>query len=328
MKSAPALAAGNVMITKASELNPISSLALGDIALKAGFPPGALNILVGGPDCGVALSTHMRIRKISFTGSIEVGKKIQSAAALSNLKRVTLELGGKSPVLVFADADIPTAVQNSAVFLTLNGQGCAFGTRIYVHESVAERYIEGLKEVLVAYTANLGSDPYDKTTWSCPLFNRRQKETVKRFLEQGKTEAELLVGGEFIGDKGNYVQPTLFFKPKTGAHILKHEIFGPIATIDTFKTEAEALEKANNSDYGLAAEVFTKDLSRAIRVSSALEAGTIVVNTCQFMLPTMPFGGHKMSGIGRENGKYALQEYMQTKSVIIKFEGEEATSLS
>jgi aldehyde dehydrogenase (NAD+) len=293
MKAAPALASGNVMITKASELNPISSLALGDIALQAGFPPGALNILVGGPDTGVALSTHMKIRKISFTGSIVVGQKIQAAAALSNLKRVTLELGGKSPVLVFADADLPNAIQNSAVFLTLNGQGCAFGTRIYVHESVADAYIEGLKGVIAAYTANLGSDPYDRTTWSCPLFNSRQKATVARFIEQGKTEAELLVGGEFVGDKGNYVQPTLFYKPKPGAQILKHEIFGPIAVIDTFKTEAEVLEKANDSDYGLAAELFTKDLSRAIRVSAALEAGTVVVNTCQFLLPTMPFGGHK-----------------------------------
>ncbi|MCJ1302880.1 hypothetical protein MMC08_005685 [Hypocenomyce scalaris] len=318
MKAAPAVAVGNVMISKASEMNPFSTIVLGELAIKAGFPPGTLNVLVGAAEAGVALSSHMKIRKISFTGSVAVGKKIQIAATNSNLKRVTLELGGKSPVLVFPDADVDKAVENASYFLQLNGQGCILGTRIYVHESISERFIAGLKARVEDYASTLGADPMDATTMSSPMYHERQRDTVMRFIEQGKTEAELITGGETWGDQGCYIKPTLFFKPKSGAEIVTKEIFGPVAVIDTFKTEAEVVARANDTEYGLGAALYTKDLSRAMRVSAALEAGTVTVNNARSFHPAMPFGGFKSSGIGRENGKYVLSEYTQTKSVIIK----------
>jgi len=319
MKAAPAVAVGNVMITKASEVNPLSTLLLGELAIQAGFPPGTLNILLGAVEAGTALSLHPKIRKISFTGSMAVGKKIQVAAAQSNLKRVTLELGGKSPVLIFPDADLENAIRESASFLSLNGQGCVLGTRIYVHESIADMYLAGLKAAVEGYGSTLGADPQNPTTMSSPLYHQRQKDTVMKFIDQGKEEAELITGGESWGDKGCFVQPTLFFKPRKGAQISSQEIFGPVAVIDTFKTEAEVLEKANDTEYGLGAAIYTKDLDRALRFSTSLEAGTVTVNTAQPFHPTVPFGGFKGSGIGRENGKYVLREYTQPKSIIMKF---------
>ena len=293
MKAAPAVAVGNVMISKASEMNPFSTIVLGELAIKAGFPPGTLNVLVGAAEAGVALSSHMKIRKISFTGSVAVGKKIQIAATNSNLKRVTLELGGKSPVLVFPDADVDKAVENASYFLQLNGQGCILGTRIYVHESISERFIAGLKARVEDYASTLGADPMDATTMSSPMYHERQRDTVMRFIEQGKTEAELITGGETWGDQGCYIKPTLFFKPKSGAEIVTKEIFGPVAVIDTFKTEAEVVARANDTEYGLGAALYTKDLSRAMRVSAALEAGTVTVNNARSFHPAMPFGGFK-----------------------------------
>jgi aldehyde dehydrogenase (NAD+) len=293
MKAAPALAVGNVIITKASEMNSLSTLFLGELAIQAGFPPGTVNILLGAVEAGTALSSHMKIRKISFTGSIAVGRKIQVAAAQSNLKRVTLELGGKSPVLVFPDADLSTAIRESASFLALNGQGCVLGTRIYVHESIAEQFLAGLKAAVEGYGATLGANPQDPTTMSSPLYHQRQKDSVMKFIARGKEEAELVTGGESWGEKGCFVQPTLFFKPKKGAQISTQEIFGPVAVVDTFKTEAEVLEKANDTEYGLGASIYTKDLDRALRLSTTLEAGTVTVNTSQAFHPTTPFGGFK-----------------------------------
>lgn len=293
MKAAPALCVGNVLISKASEMNPLSTLYLGELAIEAGFPPGTVNILLGAVEAGTALSSHMKIRKISFTGSMAVGKKIQVAAAQSNLKRVTLELGGKSPAIIFPDADLSTAIQESASFLQLNGQGCILGTRIYVHESIAETFVAGLKAVVEGYGSTLGADPQDPTTMSSPMYHQRQKDTVMKFITQGKTEAELITGGETWGDKGCYVKPTLFFKPQKGAQISSQEIFGPVAVIDTFTTEEEVLHKANDTEYGLGASIYTKDIDRALRCSVALEAGTVTVNTSQAFHPTVPFGGAK-----------------------------------
>lgn len=319
MKAAPALAAGNVMISKASEMNPFSTLVLGELAIEAGMPPGTLNILVGAAEAGNALSSHMRIRKISFTGSVAVGKKIQIAATNSNLKRVTLELGGKSPVLVFDDADLDIAVENSSAFLSLNGQGCILGTRIYVQESISEKFLEALKGRVEGYGSTLGADPLAMTTMSSPMYHHRQKESVMKAIEQGKKEAQLITGGESWGKEGCFVKPTIFFKPVKGAEVVSKEIFGPVVVVDTFTTETEVLQKANDTEYGLGAYLFTKDLDRALRVSAALESGTVAVNTAQSFHPSLPFGGVKSSGIGRENGKYALKEYTQPKSVIIKF---------
>lgn len=292
-KAAPALAAGNSLIVKASELNPFSTLALGELAIEAGFPPGTLNILTGTIECGQALSSHMKIRKISFTGSVFTGRKILVAAAQSNLKRVTLELGGKSPVLVFDDADLNNAVENCMSFLTMNGQGCILGTRIYVQEGVASQVLQMMKERVEQFASTLGCDPSQMSTMSSPLFHRRQKEAVMKFLEQGKKEAELITGGNSWGRKGCFVQPTIFFHPKPGAEIVEKEIFGPVVVIDTFKTEAEALRKANTTEYGLGAYLYTSNLDRIFRVSYALEAGSVGVNTANLVHNTIPFGGWK-----------------------------------
>ncbi|KAF2488338.1 aldehyde dehydrogenase [Lophium mytilinum] len=319
MKAAPALAAGNVIISKASEFNPFSSLLLGQLAIEAGIPPGVLNILVGAGEAGAALSSHLKIRKISFTGSVATGKKVQVAGTNSNLKRVTLELGGKSPVIVFPDADLGHAAQSGASFMALNGQGCILGTRIYVHEDIAEAYLGALKAMVEHSASTLGSDPHDMTTMSSPLYHPAQHKTVLRFLEQGKKEAETVTGGNSWGEKGLYVEPTIFFKPAKGAEIVSKEIFGPVVVVDTFKTEDEVLLKANDTEYGLGAAVFTKDIDRAIRIANKLEAGTVTVNNQLPFHPTVPFGGYKSSGVGRENGKAVLKEYSQTKSVIIQY---------
>ncbi|KAF2022758.1 aldehyde dehydrogenase [Setomelanomma holmii] len=318
MKAAPALAAGNVIISKASEFNPFSSLFLAQLAVEAGIPAGVLNVIVGAGEAGAALASHMKIRKISFTGSVATGKKVQIAGTNSNLKRVTLELGGKSPVIVFPDADLANAAQSGASFLALNGQGCVLGTRIYVHEDIADAYLAQLKAMVEHHASTLGADPFDMKTMSSPLYHPQQKEVVMRFLEQGKKEAETVTGGKSWGEKGHYVEPTIFFKPTADADIVKKEIFGPVVVVDTFKTEDEVLHKANDTEYGLGAAVFTKDIDRAIRFALKLEAGSVTVNNSQPFHPTVPFGGYKSSGVGRENGKAVLKEYSQTKSVHIK----------
>jgi aldehyde dehydrogenase (NAD+) len=293
MKVAPALATGNVIIVKIPETNPFSGLALGELASQAGFPPGAVNILCGAVEAGQALSSHMQIRKISFTGNPDVGRAIQIAAAKSNLKRVTLELGGKSPVLVFGDADLMNAVTNAMAFLSLNGQGCVLGTRVYVEEAIADTFVGMLKAGVSQIATTLGSDPFHEATFSSPLYHRRQRDTVARFLEKGKSEATVVTGGDTWGDKGCYVQPTIFYKPTPGSDILTKEIFGPVLVIDTFQTEAEVLQKANDTEYGLGAYVYTKDMDRAIRLSKALEAGSVAVNVANPTHITLPFGGWK-----------------------------------
>ncbi|OCK79497.1 aldehyde dehydrogenase [Lepidopterella palustris CBS 459.81] len=319
MKAAPALAAGNVIISKASETNPFSSLYLGELAIQAGIPPGVLNVLIGTVECGSALATHMKIRKISFTGSVVVGKKIQVAAAQSNLKSVTLELGGKTPVIVFPDADIDLAAADSYGFMRLNGQGCVLGTRIFVHEDVVDEYVTKLKVKLEHYRSTLGADPFDKNTISSPLYHHRQRDIVVSFLDQGGKEAKVLTGGKAFGDKGCYIEPTLFYKPKPDARVVRNEIFGPVAVIDTFTDEDDVVRRANDTDYGLGATLYTKDLSRAVRVSTQLEAGTVTVNNSYYVHHAMAFGGWKNSGVGRENGKYGLLEYTQTKSLVFKY---------
>jgi len=319
MKVAPALATGNSVIVKVSEFNPFSAMYLGELATQAGIPDGTINILAGAVEAGQALSSHMNIRKISFTGSPIIGRKVQVAAAQSNLKRVTLELGGKSPVLVFDDADLDNALQNVLAFLTFNGQGCVLGTRVYVQETIASDFIEKLTKQVEGAATMLGSDPFEKTSFMSPLFHHRQRDTVMKFLNQGKTEATLVTGGSSWGDKGCFVQPTIFYKPKDGADVVQKEIFGPVIVVDTFSTEDEALIKANNSEYGLAAYVYTKNLDRAIRLSKKLEAGSVAVNFANPTHVTIPFGGWKGSGTGSENAKYVLRAYTQPKAVSIKF---------
>ncbi|EXJ72569.1 uncharacterized protein A1O5_03715 [Cladophialophora psammophila CBS 110553] len=320
-KVAPALAAGNVMIAKVSEYNPLSTLIMGELATKAGFPPGVLNVIVGTAEAGIALSHHMKIQNISFTGSVAVGKQVQLAAANSNLKTVTLELGGKSPFLVFEDADLEKAIANSASnILTLNGQGCILGTRVYVHESLAEDFVAGMKAKMDKYCETLGNNPLDITTASMPLAHRAQLQRVLDFLEIGKKEASCVRGGVRFSTKGCYVEPTIFFKPPPDAEIVRKEIFGPVLCILTFSTEEEAIAAANDTEFGLGAYIFTKSIDRALRVSAQLEAGSVCINNTAVVHPSVPFGGYKSSGVGRENGISALHHFTQEKSVIIKYE--------
>ncbi|KAI0466410.1 aldehyde dehydrogenase domain-containing protein [Xylaria cf. heliscus] len=317
MKVAPAIAAGNAIVLKASEQNPLSSLFLAGLTKEAGFPDGLINVLIGGAEVGNALASHMKIRMISFTGSIQVGKLVQQAAARSNLKKVTLELGGKSPVIVFQDADLEKASKMSAAFLALNGQGCILGTRMYVHEDVAPEMTARMKGIVEYMGTSLGSDPLDPSTLTSPLFNHRQRDVVLKYIEEGKKEATLLTGGSAVGEKGCYVQPTIFVNPSKSAKVLHEEIFGPVLTIVTFKEEQEVLDLANDTEYGLAAYVHTKDLGRALRFTKNLEAGMVAVNSSMVYDRTRPFGGWKQSGQGYENGVAGLEDWSQTKSVLL-----------
>ena len=298
MKAAPALAVGNVIVSKCSEFNPCSSLRLAELAIEAGFPLGALNVIVGTREAGETLSRHMKIRKISFTGSVAVGKQVQLDATRSNLKRVTLELGGKSPFIIFDDADLEKAIADSFQnILMLNGQGCILGTRIYVHEDVAARYIKDMKQNFESATKAMSGHPLDGTTSGAPLAHSGQLTKVLEFLEQGKSEAELVIGGSRIGDVGCYVRPTIFFRPKSGAEIMTKEIFGPVLAVDTFRTEAEVIEKANDSEYGLGAYLYTRNFDRAFRMMAQLEAGTVMLNNISIMDRNLPYGGFKSKSL-------------------------------
>ncbi|KAF9768878.1 hypothetical protein IL306_013772 [Fusarium sp. DS 682] len=318
MKAAPALACGNSIIIKTSEINPFSTLFMISLATQAGIPSGALNCLVGGPELGEALSSHMDIRKISFTGSIKVGKLIQVAAAQSNLKSVTLELGEKSPMIVFPDADVERALQASTIFLLMIGQGCALPTRLYVHDSIADGFITKLKVIVTAHSRHLGGDPAFPSTRSSPLYHHRQKEVVLSYIDAGRKEATLLTVGKPIGDKGCYIEPTIFVDPQPNAKVLREEIFGPVLTVVRFSTEDEVVKLANDTEFGLAAYVWTADMRRALRLTQKLEAGTVSVSGAGGLQPNVPMGGWKQSGQGVENGKEAMFDWTQLKSVAIK----------
>ncbi|KAL2687092.1 hypothetical protein Neosp_004643 [[Neocosmospora] mangrovei] len=308
MKAAPALACGNSIIIKTSETNPFSTLFMTSLAIEAGIPPGALNCLVGGAEAGNALSSHMDIRKISFTGSIGVGKLIQIAAAKSNLKSVTLELGGKSPIIVFPDANLEAALPATTMFLLMNGQGCALPTRLYVHESIAEEFIG----------KTLGGDPTAASTYSSPLYHHRQKDVVLSYIESGKAEATLITGGNALGQQGCYVEPTIFVNPAPNARVLKEEIFGPVLVVVRFSIDDEVLKLANDSEYGLAASIWTADMKRALRFAHKLEVGSVSVNGAGGYHPSVPMGGWKQSGQGLENGKEAMLDWTQLKSVALR----------
>ena len=317
LKAAPCLATGNVLIVKPSEKTPLGSLAMGPMFEKAGFPPGVIQILPGDGTTGALLAKHMDIRKISFTGSVNTGKSIQVAAAQSNLKRVTLELGGKSPAVVFEDANIDNALTWTVnAILARSGQVCVAATRVYVQESVADKFIDEYSKRLKAAADDLG-DPQDMSVKLGPLVDQTQFERVKGIIERGKEEGTLLVGGIQHGETGCYIEPAVFVNPKSDAEIYKNEIFGPVAVIKTFKDEDEVLKLANDTEFGLMSGVFTKDITRALRVSSLLDTGVVGVNCVSYMNMQAPFGGRKQSGIGREFGEYALRAYTEPKTVLI-----------
>ncbi|OCK78758.1 aldehyde dehydrogenase [Lepidopterella palustris CBS 459.81] len=316
-KTAAAVAAGNTTIYKGSEKSPLGILTMGALAKEAGFPPGVINIITGDGKTGAMLASHMNIQKISFTGSVFVGKKVQELAAKSNLKRVTLELGGKSPSFIFDDADIENALtHHSQNFLFNTGQICVSTSRTFVHEAIAPKFIEALKGRFEAASNGIGI-PMEPMTFIGPLADKKQFDRVMEFIEIGKGEAELITGGTRKGDKGWYVEPTIFLNPKVDARIYREEIFGPVMAIRTFKTEEEAIELANDTNFGLSACVFTTSVSRALRIASKIEAGTVNINSSHPLSIGIPFGGKKQSGIGREAGKAGLLAYMETKTINI-----------
>ncbi|KAF2263938.1 aldehyde dehydrogenase [Lojkania enalia] len=316
-KVAPAVAVGCTFIYKGSEKSPLGVLQFGELAKEAGFPPGVINIITGDGRAGSMLASHMDINKISFTGSVFAGKKVQEQAAKSNLKRVVLELGGKSPSLIFPDADMENAlVHHSQNFLFNTGQACIAASRTFVHEDIAEKFIEQLKARFQQFTHTIGS-PLDPKTFLGPLVDGKQFERVMQFLEIGKSEAELVTGGGRHGKSGWYIEPTIFLNPKDDARIYREEIFGPVITIRTFKTEEEAIELANDTSYGLSSCIFTSSASRALRIARQLDAGNVNINTWQTLSPNTPFGGYKQSGLGRECGKQGLMHYVEAKTITI-----------
>ncbi|KAK4942819.1 hypothetical protein LTR10_017579 [Elasticomyces elasticus] len=318
LKAAPALATGNTFILKPPELSPLSSLFASHLLGQAGAPEGVLNVVTGDGSTGALLAGHMRIQKVSFTGSVPTGRKIAAAANESNMKRVTLELGGKSPALVFADADLTDAISWLTRGITQNtGQACIASSRVYVEESIADELIQAIQTNFEAANFNLGNDPQDHKTTYGPLISKAQKQRVSAFIEQGKKDASLVVGGAQTTESGNYISPVIFKNPSPDATIYKEEIFGPVLCIQTFKTEDEAVTRANDSVFGLAAYVFTRDVKRVLRVSKALEAGLVGVNAGVALFPNAPFGGYKTSGVGKELGRYALDDYQNTKTIFI-----------
>jgi len=317
LKLAPALACGNCTILKPAEQTPLSALRLGELILEAGVPDGVVNIITGfGEGAGAALAEHPGIDKIAFTGSTEVGKLVQKAAA-GNLKRVSLELGGKSPNIIFADADMAEAVPTSMMGVYHNsGQVCFAGTRVFVQRDVYDNVLDQLvsfsEQVVVG-------NPLDSKTRLGPLISREQFDRVKGYLEVGKKEgARVAIGGQVGEGKGYFVKPTIFAGVNNQMRIAREEIFGPVAAVIPFKDETDAVFQGNDTSYGLGAAVWTRDVSRAHKVARALKAGTVWVNCFGIIDSISPFGGYKQSGIGREYGREALDLYTQIKSVYMK----------
>ena len=317
-KAAPALACGNAMVFKPSELTPLCALELAEIFVEAGAPAGLFNVIQGYGDVGAALATDPRTAKVSLTGSVPTGRKVYAAAA-EGIRHVTMELGGKSPLIVFEDADIENAVSASinANFYS-SGQICSNGTRVFVHEAVHDQFVARLTER--TDRAVIG-DPRDEATQIGPLVSAAQRDRVLSYIEIGKAEgARLEFGGSVprnFAAAGFYVEPTLFTGVTDDMRIAREEIFGPVLSVLSFASEDEVIARANGSDFGLAAGVFTKDITRAHRTVAALEAGTCWINTYNLTPVEMPFGGVKHSGVGRENARAAIEHYSQVKSVYV-----------
>src|SRR5215467_12653823 len=317
-KLAPALATGNTVVMKPAEQTPLTALRVGELILEAGFPEGVVNLLPGyGPTAGAAIASHMDVDKVAFTGSTEVGHLVMEAAAKSNLKRVTLELGGKSPNIVFADADMAEAVEGSHFGLFFNqGQCCCAGSRVFVEAKCYDEFVE--RSVARAKSRKVG-DPLDPGTEQGPQVDDVQFEKVMGYIHAGKREgAKLLCGGEKTGSRGYFIKPTVFADVRDDMKIAQEEIFGPVMSIIKFQDIDEVVERANRTMYGLAAAVWSRDIGKAHAIANRVRAGTVWVNCYDVFDPGAPFGGFKRSGIGREMGEYGLQQYTEVKTVTVK----------
>jgi aldehyde dehydrogenase (NAD+) len=316
-KWGPALACGNTVVMKPAEQTPLTALRVAELAQEAGFPAGVINIVNGlGETTGAAMVVHPGIDKIAFTGHVDTAKIIQKAAA-DTLKRTTFELGGKSPNVVFADADMEQAVAGAfhAIYFH-GGQCCTAGSRLFVEQKVHQEFVERLAEK--AKERKLG-DPLDPTTEQGPQVSKEQMDKILGYVELGQKQgATLLTGGQRFGDKGYFVEPTIFDNVKDDMAIAKDEIFGPVVSVLPFKAVDEMIERANNTSYGLAAAVWTKDIDKAHLFAKRVKAGTVWVNCYHVVDTTTPFGGFKMSGQGRENGEAALEHYTELKTVTVK----------
>ncbi|XP_031488399.1 aldehyde dehydrogenase family 2 member C4-like [Nymphaea colorata] len=313
---APALAAGCTVVVKPAEQASLNALYNAHLAKLAGIPDGVLNVITGfGPTAGAAIASHMDVDKISFTGSTEVGRSIMEAAARSNLKSVTLELGGKSPLIIFDDADVDMAVDLARTAIFFNkGEACMAGSRALVQEAIYDEFVR--KSIVKAKEWVVG-DPFEPHVNQGPQIDRKQFEKVLAYIEHGKREgATLLTGGRACGEKGFYIEPTIFADVEDDMMIAKDEIFGPVLCIMKFKSMEEGIAKANKSSYGLAAGVVTKDLNVANTVARSIKAGMVLINCYHMGAFDCPFGGYKMSGFGRTFGLHGLDNFLQVKSVV------------
>ena len=312
-KWGPALATGCTIVMKPAEQTPLSCLRMAELALEAGFPPGVINVVTGFGDTGAAIVKHPDVDKIAFTGSTETAQIIMRDAA-PTLKRLTFELGGKSPNIIFADADLDAAVAGAEFGLFFNqGQCCGAGSRLFVEEKIHEKFVA--KVVERAKQRQLG-DPFDAATTQGPQVDKDQFNKILDYIERGKKAgAKCVTGGGRQGDKGFYIQPTVFDQVTDDMDIATDEIFGPVMSVLPFKDIDEVVERANKTLYGLAAAVWTRDVAKAHRIAKSVRAGTVWINCYDVFDAGAPFGGFKMSGMGRELGEYALANYTEVKTV-------------
>lgn len=315
-KVGPALACGNTVVLKTAEQTPLTALYVAKLFHEAGLPPGVLNVVSGyGPTAGAALASHMDVDKLAFTGSTSTGKVVLELAAKSNLKPVTLELGGKSPFIVCEDADVDKAVELAHFALFFNqGQCCCAGSRTFVHERVYDEFVEKSR---VRAQRRVVGDPFKKGVEQGPQIDSEQFEKVLRYIKSGiESDATLECGGGRLGSKGYFIEPTVFSNVKDDMLIAKDEIFGPVQSILKFKDIDEVIQRANSTRYGLASGVFTSNIDTANMLTRGLRTGTVWLNCFDIFDAAIPFGGYKMSGIGREKGIYSLQSYLQVKAVV------------